>query len=829
MAVVSSINETFDTPGTLGNPPWLTTSGSIGAPVVASGQAGPGATNGNYSVLHVDTLDSDDMEVGMVLGAVTNNFSMLWIGAPNGSTTGSGGTLWNTVALQFSTAGLEIYTVNASGTATLRATLAIAIASGDAVVIRRVGDVYMGILNGVVRVSWTDTTNVIARSSSSRAVGFRVNRTSGNASPLADTFYAKSILVPSFVAASSASINTAGTTVTCSYPAGSASGDLLVMYAGFQRTASGAFTIATPSGWNLLDTDIRVAGTNYMGGVTFWRFRGAETSVSVVASIGTSTFGTVQIHAYRGAIDQTNPVEASTIGYSGTTSSSAARTFSAVTTTVDDCAVSYLMVIEKTLTGTLTFGGGPANGSTAAERVDAYSGTTGDLLFGSATAAQLTAGSTGSVTVTPSATSNETFLATVAIRAQHDLTVSGSDTGSTAAEDGTVTAQVPADDTSGTGVDTASGVSLSGVTDSASGLDDVVAVQVQGDDSGSGLDDVSLLTAQLVADDLGAGVDDGTMSSQVFADDASQAGLDDAGVAPGGATDSGSGSEGGSLSAADMLADDAGSGLEDAAVTVAADDAGTGAEEGAGNTAHAVDDDGAFVDTASGPILGHAESGSGLDDAAVVADLAGDDAGTSVDDSRILVDGADLGSGLDNATLAIPESDSGSGADEATISVHIFATDGGSLDDDALVSVSGDDSGVGGEAAFIFIDGVGVIGARVVRVQPEARAIPAGTGSRVVHVIAEERLSSIPTESRRIKPVRATSTSAVPSDGVTKRRVTSVPVESRRIRISRDPFLYQVPPEGRLRIFGRDSRTVLIAPSQKDPVRVRSVEGEDGS
>lgn len=302
--------------------------------------------------------------------------------------------------------------------------------------------------------------------------------------------------VPTFVAASSASINTAGTTVTCTYPAGSVSGDLLVMYAGFQRSPSSAstYTLATPSGWTLLDSNFANSGTGVgMASASYYRFRGAETSVSVVASNSSNMFGTVQIHAYTGDVDQTTPINTSDILYNSTVGTSITRVCPSVTTTVIDCAVSLFMDVERTTTG-----GSTTWAAGATERTDGYSGTGGDILFSSATATKPTAGATGTYTFTAAGLCNQALMATVAVQPSQVATIYATEDISLT-EDAYVQAGVFADD--------------------SAALTDDATLQVTADPDQITLSETAYVQATAPADDTITLSETAYVEADVFADD----------------------------------------------------------------------------------------------------------------------------------------------------------------------------------------------------------------------------------------------------------------------------------------------------------------------
>jgi hypothetical protein len=216
---------------------------------------------------------------------------------------------------------------------------------------------------------------------------------------------------PTYVASSTATaLASASANLVINYPAGSQSGDLLVMSATFRRAATGTFTIATPSGWTLLQTqDNSSAAANMTA--TFWRIRGAETSVTVTASTATSTYALGQMHAFRGA----TKVNAIQVGYD-TTAGTAAGT-PAVTATAAPVAILLMTTSYNNSANaayTHTWGG------TATERVDTGASWSAGLTYCAMSAATDTQTATGTypaVACTTSVASNSHYTSAIAIAA----------------------------------------------------------------------------------------------------------------------------------------------------------------------------------------------------------------------------------------------------------------------------------------------------------------------------------------------------------------------------------------------------------------------------
>ena len=99
---------------------------------------------------------------------------------------------------------------------------------------------------------------------------------------------------------------------TVNYPTGSASGDLVILYFHAFRNDATASTFALDGTWNTLFFEPRAWEGSAAG--CYWRFRGAETSVTITPSSNIATAGHLwsieaQMNAYVGAsVDATNPI-----------------------------------------------------------------------------------------------------------------------------------------------------------------------------------------------------------------------------------------------------------------------------------------------------------------------------------------------------------------------------------------------------------------------------------------------------------------------------------------------------------------------------------------
>lgn len=213
--------------------------------------------------------------------------------------------------------------------------------------------------------------------------------------------------MPQFYGSNSAGVNATSANSTCAYPSGGASGDLLVMAVVFRRSSAKAYTVGVPSGWTLLEELNNSAVTGDYGAI-YYRFRGAETSVTTTASNSTTIYGHTIILGYRGDIDQANPIDTYASTYSNT--STTAKTIPSVTTTADGAAIANFVFSERSASTTNTWPAGTV------EQDDSYAGTTGQISRSAGTSIQPRAGATGTTVVNTSAASTGSFMAKVAIK-----------------------------------------------------------------------------------------------------------------------------------------------------------------------------------------------------------------------------------------------------------------------------------------------------------------------------------------------------------------------------------------------------------------------------
>lgn len=611
---------------------------------------------------------------------------------------------------------------------------------------------------------------------------------------------------PTFIAASSAGINTASNTVTCNYPAGSASGDLLVMFAGFQRSpTSGTQTLTTPTGWNLLDTQ-QNSSTYGQVSATYWRFRGAETSVSVVANNSTSQYGSVIIHAFTGStVDATTPISVSAIQQQNSpTGSTAARPCPSVTTPTVDNAINCFAAIASLSSGrTFTWG--------ITERVDAYTGLNADLYYTSATTTAASAGATGVFNITPSAGVDELHTATVAVQPPQQATVNDSDSGS-ASETAVANAVVTQTDTasasetaslqvrpqgavdSSNGSDTAAVTAVVTQTDTANAADSAVAnAVVTQTDSASASDTAFVLNVVQTTDSGSASeaqsvlirATDAATATDLALDQASDAGTgsETQQIRVSGATDTGSASENAYVANTNYVTDSASAG-DDARVTISAtdsatavdtatgigSDAGTAAEtqkitivttDDAAATENAYasngandDDSGSAAETQSvQPKV--TDSGSGTETAAqVTASVPASDTASgaeTVNKISVQATPGDTASAAETAYVIVKgAADSGAATETASIHATVYGSDVGSGADVASIWINAlDASGTAVDSAFRFVSGQ-LLASRVTRVESESRTVRIERESRGFTVYAQTRKIIIGREDRRV-------------------------------------------------------------------------------
>jgi hypothetical protein len=609
------------------------------------------------------------------------------------------------------------------------------------------------------------------------------------------------VAVPTFIAASSAGTNAASASVTCNYPAGSASGDLLVMMVGFQRsTTSGSQIITTPTGWTLLDNLSPGVG---MVASTYYRFRGAETSVTTTCNNATLEYGTCQIFAYTAAtVDPTTPINVSSVSFDNKSLSSASRTMPALTTTQNDTALGFFFYVDHTTSATsITWTG-------ATERVDAYTGSTGRLMYSSATGSQPTAGAITQPTWVPASTCSEAIQFSVAVNPPLNATVVGDDPGS-GADTAVTTATTPGSDV-GAGAEAAT-QKVTATTDTGVGAETAsVAAQLPGADTGSGAE-AATSTASIPGADTGSGTEAAVVAVAVSGADTMQ-GADTASVRIQAAGDTGSG-----VDTQVGFAQDSGVSAEAATIRSADNDTATGTDTAFASNTAVTADTGAGVDSAAVIVRPAGDTGSGTDSSVGFAS----DTGTGTEAATVKTAGADLAAGVDtatstNAATATPDTgtavdaanvrfnvgDTGSGADSAALSAQAIAADtGAAVEGATVIVISAGETATGTEQATLrFI--VGDTGGAV------------DNGSIRVTVFGSDTGGGV--DSTGIGPTGATDSGQFTEFGtksvsgfLDNPRVIKVEVEDRVVRIPRDVRTYEVDSEFRTVFIGFEDRRII--------------------
>lgn len=539
-------------------------------------------------------------------------------------------------------------------------------------------------------------------------------------------------MAPTFVAASSASTNSASANITCSYPAGSSNGDLLVMSVGFQRSpTSGTQSISTPSGWTQLQHDYMGAG---QVAALYWRFRGAETSVTVTCSNASSEYGTAMIHAYTGDIDPTTPINGSSyISYQGAgwTNTTSPRTLPALTTTFNNCALSFFFHADKATSGTTVWSG-------ATEETDNYSGTSGRLLHSSATGTQATAGAITRPTWVPSSNNtNESQNFSVAISPMQQLDVPVTDSVASA-ETQQVVANVPATD----GISTASETA----TISMPGTDGITRSE----------------TAQVIANTPATDATQSSETQQVVANvpatDSTSVSESAYVINVASASDAVQTSESASITvtvtdSAVFTEKQAGIGQETAtfgenqAITVATSDGISTSEEAYSATAAQGDDGVGSTEQASVSIRGTDSVGSS-ETQQVVANVPATDGVQAGENQRLIIHVSDSMGSSETAAVRITVADSVSSVDSASVIVTVFATDGMSAAETTVEGVSDTDSATFTESAFRLVSGL-LQFPRQVRIEKDNRRVIIDREPRRVSIDPDYRRTSIRAEVRR--------------------------------------------------------------------------------
>lgn len=491
-----------------------------------------------------------------------------------------------------------------------------------------------------------------------------------------------------------------------------------------------------------------------MAAATYWRFRGAETSVSVVSSSSSAMFGTVQIHAYSGDIDQTTPIEASDIAYDSVNNggNNATRTCPSVTTGVIDCAISLFMDIEKTTSG------GSTTWSTATEQTDGYSGTSGDLLFSSATATQPTAGATGTYGYVGSGICNQAHSSTIAIRPSQFATKDGTDSVASA-ETQQVVANVPATDAISAASETAT-ISMPGTDGITRSETAQVIANVPATDATQSAETQQVI-ANVPAADAGSFSESAYVINVASTSDSAQT-AESASVtvnvtdtATFTETQAGIGQETASFGenqAITVTVSDGISTTEDAfSATAAQGDDGVGSTEQASVGIRATDSiNGAtLLDENGFPItdLGTEIPGP-MEMATVIANVPATDGISVGENQRLIIHVTDSMSSAETSAVRITVADSVSSADSASVIVTVFATDGMSAAETTIEGVSDSDSATFTESAFRLVSGL-LVFPRQIKIQADNRRVMIEPEPRRVSIDPDYRRTSIRAEVRR--------------------------------------------------------------------------------
>ena len=137
--------------------------------------------------------------------------------------------------------------------------------------------------------------------------------------------------------------------------------------------------------------------------------------------------------------------------------------------------------------------------------------------------------------------------------------------------------------------------------------------------------------------------------------------------------------------------------------------------------------------------------------------LSPGDAGAVSDTGSVLFTSSDSAQGVDSYGSVQPRpTDVAAGSDSARLLVNQLAVDTANVTDAAsVIAYATADMSSGSEGAFIFIEGVGVIGARVVRIPTEARVTLCAKAIRggIKLIPGEARIRLLGKESRTVKVV----------------------------------------------------------------------------
>ena len=493
------------------------------------------------------------------------------------------------------------------------------------------------------------------------------------------------------------------------WPAGHQVGDVAILIV---ETANQPASLATPAGFTYIGgSGTGTGGLSTASRIDVWWCRATSTSMS---SVGIGDSGNHQVAlmvTFRGCVATDEPYDTNVGFPMATPGTSNSTTWGPVTTTYGNSWPIWLAVNGKSSGAAAWTSANHSTLGSLASNVQTYAsgftGNGGQCMAVWSSAAFSAATSTGTLTSSMSSSEVQASGTLVLIEAR-DESKSDGDTGSSA-ESQSITATRPVTADTGTGTEATA---------------QSVTVKPTQADTGTGTESQSITATTPTAADTGTGTEAQSITALIKPTGDTSTATDTA------------------LAINTAIGDDAGQFTESTsplAVKPTQADTGTGTETS--------------LITGTPPATG--DIGTATENAVGGSSVPGADASSPA--------------GEGNA-VTVKSGDTGQGTDNAVFAAKVFGSDSALGVDAAPAGPVGNDTATGSEFAFVFIEGVGVIGNRVARV---AR------------------------ESRRLRPVR-------------------------------DPHTYQVMPENRLRIFGRDNRTVKIAPSHKDPERVYSVDKESG-
>ena len=189
---------------------------------------------------------------------------------------------------------------------------------------------------------------------------------------------------------------------TATKPSGVATNDLLVIVAGWDFSSSSTTPkfVDDLTGWNFMGTEGNTTSDSYIG--AYWRIATGSEGATEEVNVFDAGFGWTYYLRFSG-VDTTTPINQSNFSVQGGNSTSHA--ILGVTTDVDDCLPLYF----------LSFHGGdgdPFSPSSGWSEIDEgeIASSVGSHCFGDKDSGQPTAGATGTVTVTSTASDGSAFV-----------------------------------------------------------------------------------------------------------------------------------------------------------------------------------------------------------------------------------------------------------------------------------------------------------------------------------------------------------------------------------------------------------------------------------